>query len=454
MTKEKSPLIEVNPSDSSSIFVISDVHLGLQKNDRCNLKEINSFVRWIASLNEQSKMLDLGSWGENKKKEVRNAQKLILLGDILELRDATDKAIMTSSRTIDRFLAEELGEVEKIFIPGNHDCLVTDERKGEWPVASLSDRVKNVQVESPKEGTKYIFLHGHEFDRFHSKILNPISTLLAIFREGGLAYGTYGKVLAGGTIAITFILLLGALGRTWVEYLLRPENSNLKPFIEIIQGLRPGNPVFNFIRIDINLLLWIFHLLFPGYPMAFFLTIWMWLVSLPILISLTGRFLWRVVQLPTNIEDVLKRCRKWWKRFRESYKEAKKVTIIIGHYHMATYLSSSTIKKVLGKPIDPTIDIDVVILPSWMYENTRRGQYEPQNMGLLLDEDGITFIGWNETLKKPFFVPLELLEKRRTTGEAFDRETLEALKSLGASEELLLKWKKPLTKDLIFKNSK
>ncbi|MFX0065037.1 MAG: metallophosphoesterase [Candidatus Hermodarchaeota archaeon] len=454
MTKEKSPSIEVNPSNSSSIFVISDVHLGLQKKDHCNLKEINSFVRWIASLNKQSKMLDLGSWGQNKKKKIRHAQKLILLGDILELRDATDKAIMTSSRTIDRFLAEELGEVEKIFIPGNHDCLVTNEKKAEWPVASLTDKVKNVQVES-LEGTNYIFLHGHEFDRFHSKILNPISTLLAIFREGGLAYGTYGKILAGGTIAITFILLLGALGRTWVEYLLRvDENSSLKPFIEIIQGLRPGNPVFNFIRIDIDLLLKIFHFSFPGYPMAVFLTIWMWLVSLPILISLTGRFLWRVVQLPTKIEDVLKRCRKWWKRSGESYKEAKKVTIIIGHYHMATYLSSSTIKEVLGKPIDPTIDVDVAILPSWMYEDTRRGQYEPQNMGLLLDDDGITFIGWNEKLKKPFFVPLELLEKRRTTGEAFDRETLEALKSLGASKELLMKWERPLTKDLIFKAAK
>ncbi|MFX1253331.1 MAG: metallophosphoesterase [Promethearchaeota archaeon] len=451
MTKEKAPSIEVKPSDSSSIFVISDIHLGLQKKDRCNLKEINSFVKWIASLNKQSQMLDLGSWGQNKKKEIRHAQKIILLGDILELRDATDNAIMASSRTIDRFLADELGEVEKIFIPGNHDCLVTNERKGEWPVASLSDRVQKFQVESPEDETSYIFLHGHEFDRFHSKILNPISTILAIFREGGLAYGTYGKVLAGGTIAITFVLLLGALGRTWVEYLLGDQTTNLKPFIEIIKGLRPGNPVFNFIRIDIDLLLRIFHFSFPGYPMAFFLTIWMWLVSLPIFISLTGRFLWRVVQLPTKIEDVLRRCRKWWKRFGESYKEAKKVTIIIGHYHMATYLSSSTIKKVLGKPIDPTIDVDVAILPSWMYENTRRGQFEPQNMGLLLDEDGITFIGWNETLKKPFFVPLELLERRRTTGEAFDRETLEALKSLGASEELVLKWKRPLTKDLIFK---
>ncbi|MFX0093234.1 MAG: metallophosphoesterase, partial [Candidatus Hodarchaeota archaeon] len=447
-------------SSSLSIFVFSDVHLGLQKRkDHANLKEINSFVKWIASLNKKPYSLSLGPWGEERTKEVHSAEKLILLGDLLELRDATDNAIMTSSRIIDRILNDDLGEVEKIFIPGNHDCLITEERKLEWPIVALCDKVEDAYVVSPKEGHHYIFVHGHQFDRFHSRFLNPISRLLAVFREGGLAYGTYGKVLVGGAIAITLTLILGGLGRVWIEWIkpITDEQTDppnpLTPFIELIQALRPGNPTINFIKVQMIDVLQVFHLIFPGYPMALMLTIWIWMVSLPILISLTSRFLWRVIEWPTKISDILRRCKNWWKRFGEPYKGAKKVTLIMGHYHMPTYLSSRSIKRVLGTAIDPTMDVDVVILPSWIYEDSRKEDLEPQNMGLLLDKDGITFLGWNDTLKKPFYIPLEFLERRRTTGEAVNAEIIDSLKSIGASEELLQKWKRPLAKDLIFKSS-
>lgn len=99
-----------------SVIVVSDVHLGDEKS---NSKDFAKFIDWIAAIEKEG-----GRTIKSGGKEVliKPPEKLILLGDILELwspRNNEPKYIMQDC-------TEPFGKLvslgcEKIFVLGNHD---------------------------------------------------------------------------------------------------------------------------------------------------------------------------------------------------------------------------------------------------------------------------------------------------------------------------------------------
>ena len=102
-----------NEEIEGSIIVIADTHLGLlRKYPRVDLGgflsnemesdsvELCHFLEWIEGLfRKDREVLPLGRWGESGKEFIiRRPGTIILLGDFLELWDASDVAVDFASR--------------------------------------------------------------------------------------------------------------------------------------------------------------------------------------------------------------------------------------------------------------------------------------------------------------------------------------------------------------------
>ena len=96
-------------------IIISDVHLG---NSECNHKEFCHFLEWIRDLANGPKIIK----SENKEITIESPEKIILLGDILELwnpkKGDRDNVIKECIRP---FSLLSNTNCDKIFVVGNHD---------------------------------------------------------------------------------------------------------------------------------------------------------------------------------------------------------------------------------------------------------------------------------------------------------------------------------------------
>jgi UDP-2,3-diacylglucosamine pyrophosphatase LpxH len=104
-----------------SVIVISDVHLG---STTSNHTDFSRFIDWMAALEKEGgKTIKLNG----KELLLKPPEKLILLGDILELWSPQDEDIKyTVQRSIEPFGKLVGLGCEKIFVLGNHDEDVAD----------------------------------------------------------------------------------------------------------------------------------------------------------------------------------------------------------------------------------------------------------------------------------------------------------------------------------------
>jgi UDP-2,3-diacylglucosamine pyrophosphatase LpxH len=180
------PIDQMNFSmdGKGAYIIVSDIHLGSEK---CNQKEFCDFLEWVHSLANQSKVIRC----KDKEVTIRKPDKLILLGDIMELwgpkdsdRDYVIKDCMKPFS-----LLSKIG-CDKIYVVGNHDD-------------SLGELDVKIDFETLENGTKfdiynrhypekdeksgiasgikignksYFFLHGHQFDK-EQAILKYVSQL-------------------------------------------------------------------------------------------------------------------------------------------------------------------------------------------------------------------------------------------------------------------------------------
>ncbi|VVB89755.1 UDP-2,3-diacylglucosamine hydrolase [uncultured archaeon] len=164
-----------------SIIVVSDIHLGSVSSKN---EDFTKFLDWLAEI-EKKGGESISSGGKAVK--LSPPEKLILLGDILELWSPIDNNIKyTVQEAIEPFSKLMNLKCEKVFVLGNHDENVSkylDEFKLRTDYAvkkynfglnknfTIIDRHYPEDAHDKEKGflkigtRKYFFLHGQQFDK-------------------------------------------------------------------------------------------------------------------------------------------------------------------------------------------------------------------------------------------------------------------------------------------------
>ncbi len=173
-------------------IVVSDVHLG---NDYCNQPEFCDFLEWVRGLNNQSKKVNYKDVdGKDSEVTIIKPEKMVLLGDILELWDPKDgnrdNVIMESTKP---FSILSQADFEKVYVVGNHDDslseledyvnFVTLPNGTKFEVHDRHYPEADKQTSIPrgykigKGNRTYFFLHGQQFDK-EQDVLRKVSRLI------------------------------------------------------------------------------------------------------------------------------------------------------------------------------------------------------------------------------------------------------------------------------------
>ncbi len=153
-------------------IVVSDVHLGSKSGQYDKFCE---FLEWLNEIKNERiiKCKHLGK-GEEVKITIKKPEKIILLGDILELWDTKDgdrdNVIKESIKPF--ALLSDIGS-EKVYVVGNHDEALSELREEVDEIALPNDTkfvIRNKHYPDDHNGLKignisYFFVHGQQFDK-------------------------------------------------------------------------------------------------------------------------------------------------------------------------------------------------------------------------------------------------------------------------------------------------
>ncbi len=227
-------------SEKGSIIVIADTHLGLHPNRITRPRPdeqtrdadpaaVHDFLAWLMRL-----PTTVGAWDEATGKvdqvELRKPEFVVLLGDIFELWDGPEESLYFSMATTFSLL-KDIG-CKVVYLLGNHDGLLGADAggalsrwdnlsvlEGTWP--SIKGRGESMtpasQVTTIKAGTKkYLFLHGHQFDKNFQDHKEAAGLPPHLRRAARL--GLYQWSFAAALAALVVLTLVSgaALDATWV----------------------------------------------------------------------------------------------------------------------------------------------------------------------------------------------------------------------------------------------
>jgi predicted phosphodiesterase len=156
------------------VYAIGDTHLGLRGWGPKGHKErpllVADFFRWLSALPEEGYPLMTWDGHSLSTRVLRRPDRLILLGDILELWEAENQAILFSAATVSSVLAKV--PCAKIYVLGNHDNIL-QALTGMYPLGVENLEVVGESYPITDTGEirplrigdrNYIFIHGHQFD--------------------------------------------------------------------------------------------------------------------------------------------------------------------------------------------------------------------------------------------------------------------------------------------------
>jgi UDP-2,3-diacylglucosamine pyrophosphatase LpxH len=166
-------------------IVVSDVHLGSEK---CNQAEFCNFLDWVHGLDSQPKIIECK---DDKEVTIKKPEKIVLIGDILELWDPEDGnrdyVIRDGMRPFS--ILSQLN-CEKVYVVGNHDDSLSElEDYIDYVILPNGTKFNIYDRHYPKKDEKgmasgetignqsYFFLHGHQFDK-EQDILAKVSDIL------------------------------------------------------------------------------------------------------------------------------------------------------------------------------------------------------------------------------------------------------------------------------------
>ncbi len=196
-------------------IVIADTHLGLRERKflgidlqsvTCEPENVSAFLHWLVELEEKGSWtlpLVTGEGNEPAQLELEPPGKLILLGDVLELWDSSERALDMCSRPI----LETLSKVrcEKIYVIGNHDNLLSELSGGSYPSGATSmllaastyppQETKSAMQVLQVGDAAYLFLHGQQFDKLFVAS-GGLDQIVGLLRDGAVAFGGYSYFFA------------------------------------------------------------------------------------------------------------------------------------------------------------------------------------------------------------------------------------------------------------------
>ena len=205
-----------------AMIVFSDTHLGLSPWKRWIFQNtitsrpgiVHQFVRWLLDLESATakEVLIGNEVGRISPKKLLSPDELVLNGDILELWDASDRAVEVSSRSIFTDLMRL--RCRKLYLTGNHDFAI-QELKGCYPWGDSSlDIIRDTYPQAEGKNMKtvkidenyYLILHGHQMSQ--TLRIAPW-VIVSLLRDGAEAFRSYSWILVSllGIISVISLFL-------------------------------------------------------------------------------------------------------------------------------------------------------------------------------------------------------------------------------------------------------
>lgn len=379
------PAIELSAEadKDKSIIVVADTHFGLRKKEQlCDPCGFSDFLGWVKSLElKGTANVNSGIWGstESKTITIKPPEKMILLGDILELWDASKKSIEACTRSIIQSVSELT--CEKIYVLGNHDHDLA-EIADKYPLGLSSLSIKEGEYATAKGDKKFVFLHGHQFDKLFTL---PSWRILPYINSAATVFGSY----------------------AWI-------------FVA-------------FLAIDISLLISVGSKGIADLMMLLFLGA----ISVPFLAVKFGRDVWNNLKSTKyKPQDAEYGLEKWWNGFSRKT-DSEEWTVVYGHTHVIGFWS-----KVVGNDQLTMFNLPSWIR-DLSQKNGLLLEMVFRNGFLYADDKSVEFFGWDSKKKAPFLIPKDIIQARLQNGDierigSYDPE--KELQEIGWPQELLEKW--------------
>lgn len=140
------------------IIVVSDTHFGYEESN------YEQFEHFLHSLKQNRLVAHLH---DKTKKEIKNVEKIILLGDIFDIWDprGDDRKNILINSIISLRELSELG-LKIIYIVGNHDeeiDMFNGDYRGKIKIKRYYELPR--KKSNGEQGYSYSFMHGHQFDK-------------------------------------------------------------------------------------------------------------------------------------------------------------------------------------------------------------------------------------------------------------------------------------------------
>jgi UDP-2,3-diacylglucosamine pyrophosphatase LpxH len=383
----------VDQKSVQAMIVFSDTHLGLSLWKRWIFQNtiisrpriVHQFVRWLLDLETATaKEVLVGTeLGRTSLKKLLSPDELVLNGDILELWDATDRAVEISSRSILTDLMRL--RCRKLYLIGNHDFPI-QELKGSYPWGDSGlDIIRDTYpcAEGKKIGENYyLILHGHQMSqtfRIAPWIIVPM------LRDGAEAFRSYSWIL---------VALFGIMSAASI-------------FLPV---LIPAVPVVS-------------TLAFPRLFVS---------IARPIWNKLPKRHRYNRKATAEGFID-------WWKSFlRGKDNFPDRMHIVYGHTHLTDLISKQELERLTGCNIDGP-DLVLINHAAWVKDISEKYENVMQAVFVYIDANGFEFFGWDWDHKRPFHIPKQIIPLR-LTGRTIDPQIAEWLRNLKWPESLIKEW--------------
>ncbi len=401
-----------DPTKEPVVYAIGDTHLGLHEWSPKGHRErpifVADFFRWLSALPAEGYPLPMWNGHAVDTRVLRRPDRLILLGDILELWEAENQAVLFSAATVSSVLSSV--PCQKIYVLGNHDN-VLQAVAGRYPLGAGNLEVvgdaypvsDTGEIRPLRIGDRsYIFIHGHQFDPVLHGRIGKFWPLLAPIRQMGAALGDYAWLFAA----------------LWASALL-------------------------------------VYFVYPSLPVDWFLVLGLPLFWFPRLYMRIGWRSWRRVSgLRYNRDLALKGFVKWWAKVHQGKAIPNDVGIVFGHTHYLDWLEPGG-KKRYDRAVEPAearLNESVLRLGDkrpTLYNVSSWLSGGGESRGVVVatafyaDALGPLFIGWDWRERRPFHIPFEFVEKRWDDPLAFAKEGSEMggiAQQLGWPPEMIRRW--------------
>ena len=415
-------------------IVVADTHFGVKKDCISMPGYFADFVKHIKTMKDEKIMTYDGTVNE---KTLESPERIIFLGDIIELWDSENEAVNLCMSSLIPILSETKTEI--VYILGNHDnimhrALLSNQKEYYClgnPTMCLVENVYPPEKFLSVGDQNYVFVHGHQFDKW--------------FRRTGNFYKVFAPLR---TLSTSLTLYIPALfGVSFVSLVVN----------QVAQRYFFLGDIRIFFLGDIRIVALLGLLTVPRFYMSIGRRIWNWLSG-----------------VKYKKQETIKNFTKWWKGIIKDRDMPENINVVYGHTHYLNFLLqeeniekdreiaqffntlldawvreeqsfmafyNETLKKEHIKE-KPTL----VNISSWTkdFKGEKSGKYKNVMVAsfLYIDEQGFEFFGWDWDEKRIFHIPKIAIVQRRDS-KCVDKKMAGILQELGWPEKLVAKWEKP-----------